>query len=131
MTTGRLWTGRIIAGVLSLFLLADGIAKVLRAAPMVEGTAKLGFPETDLIALGIVQLACTLLYLIARTSLIGAIMLTGYLGGATAAHVRIGDPFWFPVVFGVLVWASLFLRDESYADVLLRGKQNFASITQG
>jgi len=88
------------------------LEKVLRLAPYVEGTAKVGYPAGCLVPLGMVLLASTILYAIPRTAVLGAILLTGYLGGATATHVRMGQPFLFPVVFGVLVWACLYLRDE-------------------
>jgi hypothetical protein len=107
----KLWTARILGALLLLFLVMDGAGKVMRLAPYVEGTAKVGFPDGSLVPLGLVLLASTLLYAIPRTAVLGAVLLTGYLGGATATHVRMGQPFVFPVVFGVLVWACLYLRD--------------------
>jgi hypothetical protein len=107
----KLWTARIVSGLLVLFLLVDGAGKVLRLAPYVEGTAKIGYPEGSLVPLGLVLLASTLLYVVPRTAVLGAILLTGYLGGAVATHVRMEQPFVFPVVFGVLVWGCLYLRD--------------------
>jgi hypothetical protein len=94
-----------------LFLLVDGGGKVLRLAPYVEGTAKLGFPPGSLVRLGLVLLACTALYVVRRTAILGAVLLTGYLGGAVATMVRTGQSIAFPVIFGVLVWAVLFARD--------------------
>jgi hypothetical protein len=108
----QIWTGRVIAVLLVLFLLVDAMGKVLRLAPYVEGTARVGFPDGALVPLGVVLLACTLLYAIPRTAVAGAVLLTAYLGGATATHVRMGEPFVFPVVFGVLVWAAVYLRDR-------------------
>ena len=84
---------------------------MLRFAPYVEGTTRVGYPASCLVPLGLVLIACTILYVVPRTAVLGAILLTGYLGGATATHVRIGEPFFFPVVFGVLLWASLYVRD--------------------
>src|SRR5437870_3767921 len=110
----RLWAGRIISALPALFLLIDGGMKLVKPAPVVEATVRLGYPESVILGLGIVLLACTLLYLIPRTSILGAILLTGYLGGATASHVRAGDPIFtilFPVIFGVLIWGGLLLRD--------------------
>ncbi len=110
-----LWAGRIISALLGLFLLLDGVMKLVKPAPVVEGTVKLGYPESVIIPLGIVLTACTVLYLIPRTSILGAILLTGYLGGAVATHVRAGEPWFnilFPVVFGVLIWGGLYLRDD-------------------
>ena len=81
-----------------------------------EGTVKLGYPETVIVPLGIILLTCTILYVIPRTSVLGAILLTGYLGGAVATHVRVGDPLFthvlFPVYLGVLIWGGLYLRDD-------------------
>jgi hypothetical protein len=112
----RLWAGRIISALPTLFLLIDGGAELAKPAPVVEGTVKLGYPESVIIPLGIVLLTCTILYAIPRTSVLGAILLTGYLGGAVATHVRVGDPFLthalFPVYLGVLIWGGLYLRDD-------------------
>jgi DoxX-like protein len=111
----RLWAGRIIGGLPALFLLVDGIMKLIKPAPVVEATVKLGYPESVILPLGIVLLAATVLYLIPRTAILGAILLTGYLGGAVATHVRVGEGWFsilFPVIFGVLLWLGLYLRDE-------------------
>ncbi|HLK36500.1 MAG TPA: DoxX family protein [Polyangiaceae bacterium] len=105
------WTARIVGGLVTLFLLVDGAGKILRLAPYVEGTAKVGYPDGCLVPLGVVLVLSTILYMIPRTAVLGAVLLTGYLGGATATHVRMGQPFLFPVVFGVIVWGCLFLRD--------------------
>ena len=111
----RLWAGRIISGLPALFLLVDGVMKLVRPAPVVEGTVKLGYSETVILPLGLVLLACTVIYVIPRSSVLGAILLTGYLGGAVATHVRVGDPLFthvlFPVYVGVLIWLGLYLRD--------------------
>ena len=109
------WAGRIISALPILFLLMDGVMKLVKPAVVVEGTVKLGYPETVILPLGIVLLACTVLYVIPVTSVLGAILLTGYLGGAVATHVRVGDPLLthvlFPVYLGVLIWGGLYLRD--------------------
>jgi DoxX-like family len=107
-----LWAGRIISGLVTLFLILDGIVKVIKAAPAMEGSARLGLPLGTVAPIGVVLLLCVALYSIPRTSLLGAILLTGYLGGATAIQVRVLDRwFLFPVGFGVLIWAGLYLRD--------------------
>ena len=107
-----LWTGRIISGWLVLFLLFDGFVKVIRLAPAMEGTGRLGYPLSLVVPIGVVEILCVGAYVIPRTSLLGAILLTGYLGGATATQVRVEDPwFLFPVAVGVLAWAGLLLRD--------------------
>lgn len=106
------WVGRVMSALVVLFLLVDGVGKVLRLETAVEGTVQLGYPEGLVVEIGIVLLSCTVIYVIPRTSILGAILLTGYLGGATATQVRVEDPwFLFPVLFGVLLWAGLFVRD--------------------
>ena len=77
-----------------------------------EGFVRLGYPESLTLGIGIVELACAVVYVIPQTSVLGAILLTGYLGGATATHVRIGEPFFMPIVLGVLIWGGLFLRED-------------------
>ena len=99
----------------ALFLLVDGGMKLVKPAPVVEATVRLGYRESVIVGLGIVLLVCTVLYLVPRTSILGAILLTGYLGGAVATHVRVGDDLFsifFPVILGVLLWGGLFLRDD-------------------
>ena len=110
-----LWTGRVVSALAALFLLFDGVAKLFKPAPVVEAIVQLGYPESVLLGLGIVLTACTILYLVPRTSILGAILLTGYLGGAVATHVRVGGPLFsviFPIIFGVLVWGGLYLRED-------------------
>jgi hypothetical protein len=101
-----LWAGRIISGLLALFLLIDGVMKLLKPAPVVEATVQLGYSESVLFSLGIVLIACTLLYVMPRTSVLGAILLTGYMGGAVTTHVRVGESLFsifFSVMLGVLI----------------------------
>ena len=85
--------------------------KFLKPASVAQGFAHLGLPESLAVGLGILELACTVLYLIPQTSVVGAILLTGYLGGATVTHLRVGDAFFMPVVIGIVLWGGLFLRD--------------------
>lgn len=92
VSKGKLWTGRILSGLPALFLLVDAVGKFIKPAPVVEGTLQLGYPESVILGLGIVLLTCTVLYIIPRTAILGAILLTGYLGGAVATHVRVGSP---------------------------------------
>jgi len=109
-----LWAGRIVSGLPALFLLVDGVMKLVKPAPVVEGTLRYGFSESVIIPLGILLIACTIISVIPRTAVLGAILLTGYLGGAVVTHVRFGDP-WFPILFpvciGALVWGGLYMRD--------------------
>lgn len=110
-----LWASRILSGLPFLFLLFDGVAKLFRPAPVVEATVKLGFPEHLIIPLGITLTLCTILYAIPRTVMLGAILLTGYLGGAVVTHVRMQEgwfPILFPVFLGVLLWGGLYLRES-------------------
>ena len=116
-----IWLGRILSGLAALFLLIDGIMKLIKPAIVVETTVKLGYPESVISGLGIVLLACTILYLIPRTAVLGAILLTGYLGGAVATHVRVGEevfPIIFPVILGALLWGGLYLRNERLRSVV-------------
>jgi hypothetical protein len=111
----QIWAGRALSGLVVLFFLFDGGIKVMRLAPAVEGTVRLGYPENLIVSIGIVALVCVTLYAVPHTSVMGAILLTGYLGGATATQVRVGASLFsvlFPVIFGVLIWAGLFLRDD-------------------
>jgi hypothetical protein len=103
--------GYIVSALPVLLLLFSAVLKLMKPAPVVEGFAQFGFPESLIFQLGILELACTLVYLIPRTSILGAILITGYLGGATATNVRVGAPFLGPVIAGVLVWGGLYLRD--------------------
>ena len=110
-----LWTGRIISALPVLFLLVDGVMKLLKPRVVVDATVQLGYPESVILGLGIVLITCTVLYIIPPTSGLGAILLTGYLGGAVATHVRVGEglfPVLFPVIVGVLIWGGLYLRNE-------------------
>jgi hypothetical protein len=114
ISRSSLLAGRIISTLAVLFLLFDGVTKVLKVGPVMEASARLGIPESVVPGIGIVLLICTVVYVIPQTSVLGAILLTGFLGGATATHVRIGGPLIpvvFAVAFGVLVWLGLFLRD--------------------
>ena len=108
----QLWAGRIISALPALLLLFSGVMKLLKPAPVLQGFAHYGYPESLIVVIGILEIACTLVYVIPRTSYVGAILMTAYLGGATASNVRVGDPSYFAtVILGVLVWAGLYLRD--------------------
>jgi DoxX-like family len=114
VSKGMLWAGRIMSALPALFLLVDGAMKLMKPAVVVQATVQLGYPEGVILGLGIVLLASTILYLVPLTSVLGAILVTGYLGGAVATHVRVGDglfPIFFPVILSVLLWGGLVLRD--------------------
>jgi DoxX-like protein len=112
-----LWIGRILSGLVAFFLLVDAGFKLIRPlpAPAVEAFGKLGYPVEFAGGIGILLLTCVAVYLIPRTSVLGAILLTGYLGGAVASHVRVGDPWFshalFPVYVGLLIWGGLYFRE--------------------
>ncbi len=109
----KLWAGRIISALPVLLLLLSGVMKLMKPAPVVQGFAQFGYPESLILKIGILEIFCTVVYMIPRTSVLGAILMTGYLGGATATNVRVGDPSSFiAVLVGVLVWAGLYLRDD-------------------
>ncbi|KAA6459704.1 DoxX family protein [Acidobacteria bacterium AB60] len=111
---GQLWAGRILGGLLGAFFLFDAVMKLVKPAPVVTATLQMGFRESSILPIGIALLICTALYVIPRTAVFGALLLTGYLGGAVASQVRIGAPLFsilFPAVFAVLVWTSLCLRN--------------------
>jgi len=111
ISRAKLWTGRLITFFIVVFLLFDTLVKVLNLPVAVQGTVRLGYPANLVICIGIVELFCLAVYLYPNTAVLGAILLTGYLGGATATQVRVVDPwFVFPVVVAILVWAGLFLR---------------------
>lgn len=111
---GALWTGRVLSGIAGLFFLFDGIVKLFKPTFVVDATKQLGYSEQVIVPLGIVLIVCTLVYLVPRTAVLGAILLTGYLGGAVATHVRAGNGWFetlFPVIFAAVVWAGLLLRE--------------------
>jgi hypothetical protein len=111
-----LWTGRTLSGLAVLFLLFDAVIKFMNVRPVTEAFIKLGYPTSLAVPIGIVLLVCVVIYTIPRTSVLGAILLTGYLGGAIATHVRVGDPLFshvlFPTYVALLIWGGLYLREE-------------------
>ena len=109
------WVGRILSALAVLFLIFDGVIKVLQLAPAVESTVQLGYPGSLVLTIGLIELVCLAVYVFPRTSVLGAILLTGYLGGAIATQVRAGSdlfPVIFPIIIGALVWGGIFLRDD-------------------
>jgi hypothetical protein len=116
VTNKALWTGRALSGLAILFLVFDGVTKVLKVTQVMEASAQLQFPAWTIPVIGAVLLFCTLIYAIPQTSVLGAVLLTGYLGGAVASQLRVGNPLFaetlFPIYFAVVVWAGLFLRES-------------------
>jgi len=119
------WSGRILGALAIVFLLLDGVIKVLTLAPAVDATTQLGYPAGVVMGLGLLELACLLLYLFPRTAVLGAVLLTGYLGGAIATHVRAGSDLFsmvFPLLIGLLLWGALYLVEPRLRLLLpLRG----------
>lgn len=117
----KIWTGRVITALAVVFLIFDGVTKLLQVSQVKEGMATLGYPASLTVPIGILVLVCTAFYAIPATSALGAVLLTGFLGGATASMVRAnapGHPYLFPVVFGGFVWLGLFLRDARIREFL-------------
>ena len=109
VSSKNFWIGRLVSTAPVLMLLMSGVMKIARTEEVVKGFAD--WPAGSAVSIGIVELACTALYLIPRTAVLGALLLTAYLGGATAVSVRMGAPFIFPVALGVLVWGGLYWRE--------------------
>lgn len=107
-----LWAGRTLSALVVAMLLFSAVMKLTKPVAVVEEFARLGYDPDVALGIGLLEIACTLVYAVPRTAVLGAILLTGYLGGATATHVRIADPYFGPVIGGVLVWLGLFLRDH-------------------
>ncbi len=106
-----LWTGRVLTILMGLALLASGIVKLVMPPFTPEGSPDIGWDASLVPILGIVELVCAIIYLFPRTAVFGAILLTGYLGGAVATHVRVHDHFFAPIILGVLLWLGLYLRE--------------------
>jgi hypothetical protein len=124
-STKERWAGRILSGLAVLFLAFDAAMKVLKLPAAVEGTTQLGYPENVVLPLGLIQVVCLIVYLIPRTSVVGAILWAGYLGGAIATHVRVQSPLashiLFPIYVAMLLWGGLWLRDARVRSLLRWG----------
>ena len=124
----RRWPGRLVSTLTILFLLFDGVTKVMKVPAVMEASTELGYPASTIPGIGIVLIVCTLLYSIPRTSILGAILLTGYLGGAVATNVRVSAPLFTnvlaPVYFGVMVWGGLYLRNDRLRGFILSGSKS-------
>jgi DoxX-like family len=115
VSKGRLWTGRILSALPVLFLLMGSVMDLMKPDFVVKAMVQEGFPESVIVPLGVIVLICTVLYAVPQTAVLGAILLTGYLGGAVATHVRAGDPLFSnilaPVYVAILIWGGLYLRE--------------------
>jgi hypothetical protein len=132
-STRARWLGRILSGLAVLFLLFDATVKLFKLPVAVEATTRLGYPESVMIPLGLIEVGCLIAYLVPRTSVLGAILWTGYLGGAVATQVRVGSPLFsqtlFPIYVAAFLWAGLWLRDQRLRAVVpLRAATRAGSI---
>lgn len=112
-----IWTGRVLSALIVALLLMSATMKLSKSQQVVEGFSKLGYPESSIVPIGVTEVACAILYAIPQTAVLGAILVTGYLGGATATHVIGGEPWFSPVVIGVIAWIALYLRDRRIRDL--------------
>jgi hypothetical protein len=115
------WAGRVVSAVPILFLLLDGIMKLFKPSFVVEATTQLGFPESTIVGIGVILVLSVLLHLLPRTSFLGALLLTAYIGGAVASKVRIGAPLFdltFALIIAALLWGGFWLRDGSVREIL-------------
>jgi hypothetical protein len=116
------WSGRVVSALVVLLFLMDAGIKILKTRAAMEGAVHVGYPENTVVPMGIVLLICTILYALPRTSVLGAMLLTGYLGGAVATNVRVSNPLFtatlFPVYIGILVWGGLWLRNARLRELL-------------
>ena len=106
------WVGRAISGLVSLVFVMSAVLKLKGGAEVAQGMAHLGLPESLVLPLAILELSCALIYLIPATSVLGAILLSGYIGGAICTHWRVGDPFFIQIALGIFVWLGLYLREH-------------------
>ena len=112
VSKGALWTGRVLSAIPVLMMGMSAAMKFARAPQVIQGMTRFGYPERTIVPIGILEISCVIVYLIPQTSVIGAILIAGYLGGATATMARLGDPgFFLPALLGVLAWLGLWLRE--------------------
>ena len=113
-SNASLWTGRILTVLVVLFFLFDSITKLMREVHSTAATVQLGFSEHSVVVIGAILLGCTILYIVPRTAVLGAVLLTGYLGGAIAVQLRVNHPAFetlFPAIIGALAWLAIYLRE--------------------
>ncbi|MEP7125449.1 MAG: DoxX family protein [Byssovorax sp.] len=124
LSKASIWTGRVLSGVGVLFMIMDTGMKLVQSPMAVKGTTELGYPASVIFTLGLIQLVCLIVYLVPRTAVLGAILFVGYLGGAVATHVRVGNPLFshvlFPIYIAAFLWIGLGLRDPRVRALLQR-----------
>ncbi|MCB0278491.1 MAG: DoxX family protein [Calditrichaeota bacterium] len=120
-SNAKIWSARIMAAIVILFMLMDSIFKFIKPAEVIKGTVELGYTEDHIVTIGVLALISTILYAIPRTTILGAILLTGYYGGAIATHFRIDNPLFshilFPVYLAILMWGAIWLRNEKFREL--------------
>lgn len=116
--TGMLWIGRILSGICALLFLMSAMMKLVKGEPVLKAMETFGMAESLIVPIGVLELVCLALYLIPRTAVLGAVLLTGYLGGATVTHLRVSDPFIMPVIIGVVVWFGIWFREPRLRAIL-------------
>src|SRR2546423_5374065 len=118
------WVGRVISALVSLLFAMSAFMKLRGGAEVMQGMTHLGLPESLIVPLAILEISCVVIYAIPATSVLGAILLTGYIGGAICTHLRVGDPFFMQIGFGIFVWLGLYLRENRLKELIpLRKKQ--------
>jgi len=118
------WVGRVISILVSLLFAMSALMKLRGGPEVIQGMAHLGLPESLIVPLAILEISCVVIYAIPATSVLGAILLTGYIGGAICTHLRVGDPFFMQIGFGIFVWLGLYLRENRLKELIpLRKKQ--------
>lgn len=130
ISKSRVWSGRTMSGLVILFMTFDAVFKFFKSQEAIQGTTDLGYAEHHLVTLGIIALIPTILYAIPATSVLGAVLLTGYFGGAIATHFRVDNPLFshtlFPVYLAILMWGGLWLRDRRLTGIFLMHEANRA-----
>ena len=106
------WVGRVISGLVSFLFAMSAFMKLKGGTEVIQGMAHLGLPESLIVPLGILEISCVVIYAIPATSVVGAILLTGYIGGAICTHLRVGDPFFMQIAIGIFIWLGLYLRED-------------------
>jgi len=119
VTKTALWTGRVMSALPVLLVLFGSVMKLMKTAAVVEGFVRAGVPERLIIPVGVIELVCVIVYVVPRTAVLGAILMTGLLGGATITNLRIGNPTYpLPIVCGMLAWGGLFMRDPRLRELI-------------
>lgn len=121
LSKARVRTGYVLTALATLFMVFDGVIHILKPAMVTQAFVELGYPMSVSVELGVLVLCCVALYAFPRTSVLGAILLTGYLGGAVSTHVRVGNPMFeqlFPVIFGIIIWAGIYLREARLGELV-------------